>query len=129
LSGASLATSGSSIGATRERGEPLHAGLYGDTSIWWSWTAPVDETVKISTAGSDFDTILAVYTGSTLSNLVAVASSDDEDYDHNIFTSLATLEAVAGQTYQIAVEGFDATAGHVSLSIVPAGTRLIDPMR
>jgi hypothetical protein len=33
----------------------------------------------LSTYGSTFDTLLAVYTGTSLTNLVEVASSDDEE--------------------------------------------------
>src|SRR6185295_1114760 len=32
--------SGSSVSATREPGEPNHAGFMGDKSVWYSWTSP-----------------------------------------------------------------------------------------
>ena len=48
-------------GATAEAGEP-HAG----NSIWYRWTAPRNMQAEFSTAGSEFDTFLAIYTGSAL---------------------------------------------------------------
>ncbi len=32
-------------------------------SVWWKWTAATDGKVRISTEGSDFDTVLAIYAG------------------------------------------------------------------
>src|SRR5664280_641951 len=58
ITGTNVVVTGSNVGATRETGEPYHAGNTGGASIWWSWTAPRVGTVTISTAGSGFDTIL-----------------------------------------------------------------------
>src|ERR1017187_1063088 len=79
ITGTSIVVTGSSVGATRETGEPYHAGNTGGASVWWSWTAPSVGTVTISTAGSSFDTVLGVYTGSSVSALMEVASNDDEN--------------------------------------------------
>ena len=67
ISGTSATLSGSNSGATKEAGEPNHAGNAGGKSVWWTWTAPSDGTVTIDTAGSSFDTLLAVYTGTSVS--------------------------------------------------------------
>src|SRR5687768_12741800 len=54
-------------GATKESGEPAHAGNAGGASVWFRWTAPRDGSFAFQTAHSesqsDFDTVLAVYTG------------------------------------------------------------------
>src|SRR5262249_9329739 len=68
LSGETIITSGANVLATREAGEPIHAGKLGDTSVWWGWTAPNSTKVTVSTFGSSFDTLLAIYTGSSLTN-------------------------------------------------------------
>src|SRR6185295_13092698 len=52
LTGPSGAVLGSNVGATKEPGEPNHAGAFGGASIWYSWTAPADGTVIFDTAGS-----------------------------------------------------------------------------
>jgi hypothetical protein len=114
LSGASVATFGSNIGATRETGEPYHWETTGGKSVWWSWTAPKSGTVTIFTGGSIFDTILAVYTGSSVSALSRVANNDDYAGNYN---SQVTFTATSGVTYQIAVDGYAADAGPISLSI------------
>src|SRR6266849_5206231 len=72
LSGATIMITASNFGATIEPGEPQHAGELGGSSVWWTWTAPSTGTFAISTAGSSFDTLLAVYLGSSLTNLKEV---------------------------------------------------------
>src|SRR5438046_1757555 len=81
LSGLTNFILASNVGATRETGEPEHAGSAGGSSVWWMWTAPVTESFTVSTIGSSFDTLLAVYFGSAVSNLVQVASDDDSGGD------------------------------------------------
>ena len=79
------------------RAEPV--GNSGGKSVWWTWTAPSSGSVQIDTIGSSFDTILGVYTGSSVSALTTVASDDDSGGN---YTSKVTFNAVAGTTYQIA---------------------------
>ena len=45
-----------SAGATKEVGEPDHAGDAGGASVWFKWTAPATANVSIDTSGSGFDT-------------------------------------------------------------------------
>jgi hypothetical protein len=62
LTGISSATiTGSNTNATEEPGEPKHARKIGGHSVWISWLAPGDGLVTLSTTGSSFDTLLAVY--------------------------------------------------------------------
>ena len=122
IKGALVNVSGSNVGATREAGEPNIEGVSGGKSVWWTWTAPVAGRVTISTAGSSFDTTLGVYRGSSVSGLTRVASNDDVNSDASVFTSKVSFIAVVGQTYQIAVDGYDGDAGAIRLSLdQPAG--------
>jgi thiol-disulfide isomerase/thioredoxin len=109
-----VVTGASNVGATRETGEPYHAGYGGGASVWWTWTAPSGGTVIISTAGSTFDTLLGIYVGSSVAALTEVASSDD---DGSLRTSKVQLDVVQGGTYQIAVDGYGAASGSISLSV------------
>ncbi|MDZ4132050.1 MAG: matrixin family metalloprotease, partial [Dethiobacteria bacterium] len=77
ISGTSGQATGSNINCTKEPGEPNHAGNSGGQSVWWEWVAPASGLVEISTAGSNFDTLLGVYSGTSVSGLTAVASNDD----------------------------------------------------
>jgi hypothetical protein len=113
------------FGASKETGEPNHAGNGGGASIWYSWTAPWSASVETETCGpSDFDTLLAVYRASgavpPFSNLTPVASSNDVS---NVFgcepgESLLHFNATAGTTYYIAVDGFNGAAGQVGFFLV-----------
>lgn len=102
------------INATKETGEPNHAGNSGGRSIWWRWTASIDEQITITTRGSTFNTLLAVYTGDSVSNLVLIAGDDNGDSN---LTSRVTFNAVAGTTYAIAVDGVNGASGSVTLGI------------
>ena len=122
LVGPSFTASRSSSLATKEPGEPDHAGNVGGKSVWWSWTAPQSGTVNINTSTSNFDTLLAVYTGSAVSNLTQVAANDDIP---NALTSAVSFNAVAGTVYHIAVDGFGGAGGTVGLlGAMEAGSNL-----
>lgn len=103
LTTASGSATGSSVSATREAGEPIHAGSTGNNSVWYSWTAPGAGTLTVDTLTSDFDTLLAVYTGTSVSALTPIASSDDVSGG---VTSKLSFAAAAGTTYRIAVDGW-----------------------
>ncbi|MHB8471132.1 MAG: PPC domain-containing protein, partial [Gaiellaceae bacterium] len=105
LSGASGSASGSNVGATKEPGEPALAGNSGGASIWFSWTAPAAGSTTVDTSGSGFDTLLGVYTGSSVSALGLVASNDDVSGSNH--TSAVSFTAAAGTTYMIAVDGYN----------------------
>jgi hypothetical protein len=114
VSGTEVAVSGSNVGAGKEPGEPNHAGNVGGASAWWTWTAPESGVYAVSTAGSSFDTVLAVYTGSSVANLILVAANDDAGGSS---TSGLTFNASAGTTYQIAVDGYNGETGTIQLAI------------
>jgi peroxiredoxin len=118
VNGASNIVSGSNVGATLEPREALHGYDLGGRSVWWSWTAPVTGSVTVSTVGSSFDTLLGIHLGSTVSNLATVAVDDDSGPNN---TSVVTFRAYAGETFQIAVDGFQQATGHIILQIGPAG--------
>jgi hypothetical protein len=114
LSGNSVNVTNSNLGATLEPDEPLHRGYYGGNSVWYRWTSPNAGFVTIDTIGSLFDTILAVYTGSSLTSLVEVASDDESGGN---YTSLVTFPTKSNVTYQIAVDGYDGDAYDLALHI------------
>jgi hypothetical protein len=107
----------SNAAATRQAGEPTILGNPGGHSEWWSWTATTSGTVTISTVGSDFDTLLGVYTGSAVNALTLVAQNDDAIPGGSDLTSFVTFTAVAGTTYFIAVDGFNGATGTIVLTL------------
>jgi hypothetical protein len=108
---------GSTTTATKEPGEPAHAGNTGGKSLWFNWQAPMNANVTIDTLGSSFDTVLAVYTGSSLTNLTLVGS-DDDGGEINLNSRL-TFAAQAGVNYLVAVDGYNGASGGVALNITP----------
>ncbi|WRH68663.1 MAG: S8 family serine peptidase [Planktothrix sp. GU0601_MAG3] len=112
-----VSTTGSNVGATGETGEPLQSETI--NSVWWSWTAPSSGTFTIDTKNSNFDTYLSVFTGSAVNNLSLIDSNDDGG---GSYTSLISLNATAGKTYQIAVDGFQAATGSIQLNIAAPDT-------
>lgn len=112
---------GTNIDATKELGEPNHAGNAGGASVWWSLIVPESSPVQVTTEFSDFDTLLGVYTGSSLADLTEVASNDDISSD--LTTSEVFFNAVAGTTYYIAVDGYNdgssVATGSIDLDVQP----------
>ncbi len=115
LSGTDISTTGTNVEFTGESGEPNHAGL-SDTlnSAWWNWTAPTSGTVTLNTFGSDYDTVLGVYTGLAVDSLSEVASNDDSG---GTLQSQVVFDAIAGTTYQIAVDGYFSSTGNIALNL------------
>ena len=101
-------------GADKESGEPNHAGNSGGASIWYRWTPGVDADVRIRTADAAFDTMLAVYTGTTLGTLSEVASNDDIDLGVDT-ESRVDVSVDAGTTYYVVVDGWGGDAGDADL--------------
>jgi subtilisin family serine protease len=102
------------VDATKQTGEPNHAGNAGGKSVWWNWTAPNNNSVTFTTKGSGFDTLLAVYTGSSVSSLALVASDNNSG---QCGTSQVTFTPVSGTTYRIAVDGFNGSQGIIKLNL------------
>lgn len=53
----------SAYGAGKEDGEPNHRGIIGGASECYAYEAPADGLLIVDTEGSDFDAVLAVYSG------------------------------------------------------------------
>lgn len=120
ITGSSGSISGTNVGATEEAGEPDHADIPGDASVWYRWTAPSSGRVLLDTcSGTDFDTLLAVYTGTTVGGLAPVASADDGCGS----TSRLLFTVTADTTYQIAIDGanrgWGTATGQFTLSWAP----------
>jgi hypothetical protein len=113
----------SSSSATRETGEPAHAGQTAAKSLWWKWTAVGNGRLQVNTKGSSFDTVLAVYTGASLTALTPVTSND------NVATSVkysqVDFTTTRGTTYYFAVDGNSGASGQVMLK--GTGTSLAGP--
>jgi Ca2+-binding RTX toxin-like protein len=97
---------------TAEFGEPLFSDP--NTTAWWKYTAPSNGTLTIDTFGSSFNTLLGVYTGLTVDTLTQVAFNDDVGI---VTASSVSFTAIRGETYFIAVDGFGASFGDITLNL------------
>lgn len=115
LTGTHAAIATNNLDATIEPGETGPFGSSYGHSLWWTWTAPESGRVVASTVGSSFDTILAIYTGTSLSDLSFVASNDDAS--RRLSTSRVKFDAIAGTTYFITIGGFGDETGFIDFDI------------
>ena len=110
---------GSNVGATREADEPTASD---GGSVWYRWTPSSSGIAGFDTCTSSFDTVLGVYTGSTLEDLEFV--DEDDDGCSSGTGSRVAFYAEAGTTYRIAVSGYDAdSTGTFTLAGSRATTR------
>src|SRR3954462_9309390 len=114
LTGPAGVVTSSNLGATKEPGEPDIAGNAGGSSVWFTWISPISDAVSFSTLGSDFDTILGVYTGNSVDGLTLIA--DNDDAGGGALTSQVNFVATAGTMYRIAVDGYGGDAGNITLN-------------
>jgi hypothetical protein len=115
LTGTALMVQGNNTFATTEPGEPKIKGNPPSNSLWWSWTAPTNGILSLSTYASSFPNLLAVYTGSSITNLTQVAAAVSADESGN--PAQVTVLAEAGTQYQIAVDGYQGGFGEVALTL------------
>ncbi|MCC5971678.1 MAG: Ig-like domain repeat protein, partial [Pararhodobacter sp.] len=109
---------GSNVGATAEPGEPMAHRLAGSvSSVWWRYTPTSSGQITIDTFGSNFDTVLAVYTGNRVDMLTLVVMNDDTDG----LQSRVQFTATAGVSYAIAVAGYGTATGNITLSVSGGG--------
>ena len=116
---------------TEDSSDPFNAqcfntvpGIIGAT-VWYQFTAAASGNVTVSTnkTGTNYDTVLAVYTGANLGVLQLVSCNDDS-MGLQASTSFA---AVAGTTYHIQVGGYavgdpnTASRGNLEVNVTASG--------
>lgn len=101
--------------ASKESNEPAHAGNAGGRSVWWRYLPPATGRLTISTGGSDFDTLLAVYD----QQYRQLAANDDDPgvLNWSARTSRVELEVTQSQSVWIAVDGYNGATGTVQLAL------------
>ena len=77
-------------------------------NLWYLFTASCTGQAYISTCGSSFDTLLAVYTGTSCNNLTQIAGACNDNGSCGQQSELI-INVTAGKSYWIEVSGFKAT--------------------
>lgn len=83
-------------------------------TVWYSFTPLETGSVVGSTAGSDFDTTLSVYTG-TRPDRTRIKCDDDSGPGS---TSLIRFKAVAGQTYHFMAGSYRRSGGRLTFGLI-----------
>jgi hypothetical protein len=138
ISGSPFSGTENTVGMTTEQGEPLtvapgtlppgyciqtppnHMG----STVWFRFSASLSGTVNVDTNNSDYDTVLAVYTGSALNSLALVACDDDTSAG---VQARLSFSATAGTTYYIQAGGFAGAAGSLVLHVSGGGSQELTP--
>ncbi len=113
---------GGVVGASNTNGavdpnEPIIiAGNPGGKPIWFEWAPASSGTAVFTTQGSDFDTMLGVYTGTSVTTLTRVPSCVNDDDSGGFLTSKVLFNCVAGTAYEILIDGYWGVSGDVVLS-------------
>ena len=111
---------GTTVDATLEPGEPDYENreqIYGQGSVWYSWTAPKTSRYLIANCGSPDERPILVYTGSSLSELqkqregtVRIDHGEQLGCPFGDNGKSFVIDAQAGTTYRIVV--IDAFLGY-----------------
>jgi len=99
--------------ATLEPNEPDPPCAFGsaDKTVWYAFTPGADTVVSADTLGSDYDTVLAVWTGPGIDALELIGCNDDA---LSLGAQLA-FRAVSGTTYYVQAGGFAGLGGSLLL--------------
>jgi Ca2+-binding RTX toxin-like protein len=114
--GSGSRTGDTANGATTELGEDVFASLQ---SVWYQWTPPADGTYKFSTVGSGFDSLMAIYSGTSLEDIELIEVNDD-DPDRGCCSSwIGLVDAETTTTYYINISPLSLEAGPINLAWGP----------
>jgi hypothetical protein len=117
LNGACSSITGSNRNATRQDWEKnvRYAGSLASRSVWYAWTAPASGTTTFDTTGSNFDTVLVVYTRPSSAGALQEQASNN-DASSGVKTSRVQFSANRGVKYYIVVDGDNGQAGRLKLT-------------
>lgn len=111
----------STSGATVEAGEPqnpieclIFPPNFIGATVWYTFTTTSAGTMNASTAGSGFDTVLALYTGTDVASLTALDCDDDSGPGA---LSKLSVPLQADTTYYLQVGGFSGRSGDLVLNV------------
>ena len=107
---------GTNVDATTEPGEPDELGI-ADYSVWYRLSVPETAAIGLHTCATPLDTVMAVYTGSSVGSLTPVDFNDQGCGGGN--GSLVNFTALAGTTYRISVRGYHHEAGNFTITAGP----------
>lgn len=98
-------------------GDPTPTCASVSKGVWYTFTPAASGLVTISTCGSDFDTVVAVYTGSCGAlSTVAGACNDDNGPACTGSAASVSFSGTAGTMYRIFVGGYGTASGNLQIT-------------
>jgi len=110
--------------ASSEPGEPAPFCASIANTVWYVFAPSSEVRVQADTFGSDYDTVLAVYVGTSFSDMVNVACGDD---DSGTRQSFAEFTSTAGLRYFFQVGGFGGAKGTLAFHVTGPDGDLTPP--
>ena len=114
ITGTNQTVRGENKGATPESWEAPYTKAFQGKSVWWYLDAPAEGRVTIKTEGSNFDTVLLVF---TYSNGKFLPAALNDNAGNGISWSQLTLPLRKGTRYYIGVDGAGGAEGQIVLSV------------
>lgn len=96
-----------------------------EAGVWYKVGPDASGSFAFTTDGSDFDTVLSVWTGGPSHPLVEVACNDD--YAGNSWSTV-TFDAVSGETYYIKASGAEGERGQLTFASVSRQSLVFIPV-
>jgi hypothetical protein len=87
-----------------------------NNSVWYRYTPTESGPLTVNTNGSDYDTVLGIWTGSR-GALTSVGCNDDYGNTEATRYSQVKLDVTAGRTYYIEVTGYYPGGGQLVLNV------------
>lgn len=106
----------STVGLVRDESEPAHCNASGGASAWSLYEAPANGSLLVTTDGSFFDTVVAVYSGSgdDFASMVLLGCDDNGGTDAQ--DSRIVVPVTQGGLYFIVVDGVNGASGVAQLN-------------
>jgi len=105
----------SNRGSGREKGEPKHTGAQGGGSLWWKIQPRTSGYLTIDTVGSSIDTLMSLYTGTSVTGLTDVIGNDDISTTVKQ-SRISRFTVQPGEIYMLAVDGKNRARGSIRLN-------------
>jgi subtilisin-like proprotein convertase family protein len=105
----------SNRGSGREKGEPKHTGAQGGGSLWWKIQPRTSGYLTIDTVGSSIDTLMSLYTGTSVTGLTDVIGNDDISTTVKQ-SRISRFPVQPGEIYLLAVDGKNRARGSIRLN-------------
>jgi hypothetical protein len=83
--------------------------------VWFSFRAPASGTLTLNTCGSDFDTVIGIYTG-TCDALTFFSCADDNGPACPGAQASCSFPITENTTFYIVVGGYDGASGHLQFT-------------